>query len=382
MNLKDEISGDRINDTQRLNLLAMLDDVDALPTGRNRRTAPRLRYREQSVPIIITQPGGGTTTGSVPPRNLSATGISFLYWGFLHTGTQCQFTLRRRLGGTETIPATVRWCRLVSGYFHAVGAQFKRKIFPQLFVDPEQWSELSEAVDASAISGRVLAIDDQEMDRQLLKFHMSSTNADCITVGTIEEATARIATEPFDAVICDLNLGSATGEQAMRALREAGYKGPILAVTAETDPRRLKAAQNAGAAAILEKPYQPQKLLAVLSGWLSRRGGIASNSGNVIYSDLAGEPGMDAMIDQYIEQVSQFIQAIRKLSEQDDLASVRMHCQTLKGTGASYGFPLLSEAAKEAVTSLDASMSISESLMQIQRLDQIARRLASGKPMV
>jgi CheY-like chemotaxis protein len=360
--------------TEVLNQL--LDKLDALDAGdfRNRRSSARCVYRKTDVPVRIHHPGGSTSFKAVASRNLSATGLGFLYTSFLHNGTRVEVVLKRRLGGEDTIVGKVVFCAHVAGVFHQIGVKFGEKIFPKLYLDPGSYDEVDgEApVDAARLSGRVLYVDDQEMDRILMKHHLKPTKIEFVGVPGEKEALAEIAKGRFDVVLCDLNLETGPGEQVVKAIRNAGYNGPICMVTAETSQARLRAAQEAGAAGVLGKPYEQAKLIALLAGWLG-----STNKEEQIVSTLSGQTDSVDMLEKYVASVHEQIKEIQASAEQEQLEKLRVHCMNLKGSGSGYGFAVLSEAAKEAVKSLDATMSAAESAVQIQRLLDICRRLVA-----
>jgi CheY-like chemotaxis protein len=357
-------------------LQQLLDKLDALDGNdfRNRRSSARCSYRKLDVPIRVHHPGGSTSVKAVATRNLSANGIGFLYTSFLHNGTRVEAVLKRRLGGEDTIQGKVVFCAHVAGVFHQVGIRFNEKIFPKLYLDPGSYDEVdSEApTDVASLAGRVLYIDDQEMDRALMKHHLRGTKIEFFSCPGEKEAVELVQSQQFDVIMCDLNLESGPGEAAIKAVRNAGYGGPICLTTAETSPSRLKTAQDAGAAAVLAKPYEQSKLLSILSGWLS-----TVNKAEMIVSSLAAQADMKEMLEKYVDGVHELVKEIQHSADQENLDRLRVLCMNLKGSGSGYGFATLSEAAKEAVKSLDATMSAAESAIQVQRLIDICRRVSA-----
>jgi len=364
----------KITDSERQAMLDRLDASEAENPAKNKRIMPRVVFRKNDVSVRIFHPGGSVATSVVATRNLSAGGLSFLYNGFLHKGTKTEIILRRRLGGDDTISGTITHCALITRAVHLMGVRFEAKIFPKLYLDPSEWGVLDDEtqVEPSQLSGTILHIDDQEMDRVLLKHFLKGTKLDVISVGTLEEAIAAIKQRPIDCALCDLNLRSdLTINAYIPKLREAGYEGPIGIVTAETSPARLREAQDAGAGAMLSKPYEANKLLSLLSTWLS----AGASRDECIYSFLSDQESMRPLIAQYVEKVHALNRELRKQIEADKIEAVRQICQTLKGTGSGFGFAQLSEVARDAVTSLDGTCSVAESAMALQRLDGTCRRI-------
>lgn len=358
-------------------LTALLDKLDALDDSgsshRNKRQSVRCTFRRCDVNIRIHHPGGTTTARAVATRNLSANGIGFLYPSFIHTGTSCEVTLTRRLGGADLIKGKVVFCAHVGGVFHQVGMKFDEKIFPRLYLDPGSYAEVEADVpsDVTSLKGNVLYIDDQEMDRLLMTHHLKATSIRLTSVATQKDALAELQRTNFDVVLIDLNLETATGEEVVKLIRTGGYTGPVAAVTGETSPMRLQAAQSAGASAILAKPYEQPKLLALLGTWLN-----GATPSDPIYSTVEAGSDLAPMLAKYVENVRTLAQQLQVCADKDNFDKLRNICVALKGSGSGYGFGTVSDAAKEAVKNLDATMSAAESAVQVQRLIDICKRVS------
>ncbi|MBL8305855.1 MAG: PAS domain S-box protein [Rubrivivax sp.] len=76
---------------------------------------------------------------------------------------------------------------------------------------------------------------------------------------------------PFDAVLMDVQMPEMSGHEAARALREAGYRAPVIALTAAALVTEREAALAAGMDDFLTKPVDAEKLQAALLQWCRRR---------------------------------------------------------------------------------------------------------------
>ena len=85
---------------------------------------------------------------------------------------------------------------------------------------------------------------------------------------------------------------------------------------------------------------------------------------------------------KYIAEVQDIILEIKHAIEHNEIDNVKHLCRGLKGTGAGYGFAAITEAAAQAVTALDSSLSIAESMTVLVRLESLGVRLRAGKPVV
>lgn len=359
-------------------MLDRLDAAEADNPTKNKRTMPRVPFRKNDVAIRVYHPGGSVTTSLVTTRNLSAGGISFIYHGFLYKGTRVEIMLKRRLGGDDLISGVVTHSALISRVYHLIGVRFDDKIFPKLYLDPNEWGILDDSapIDPASLSGTVLHLDDQQIDRALLTHFLKGTRIKLVNASSLEEAIEITKKQPADCILCDLDFSREIPEVVVGALHRVNFNGPITILTAETSPSKLKALRDAGADAVLNKPYDAQRLISLLSTWL----GTGVTSEDAIYSTLADKESMQPLISQYIDRVHAMASELRKAMVADKRDRVRAICQSIRGTGAGFGFPYLSEVAHDAVKALDDSTNTSDILMQIQRLESACRRVSMKKP--
>lgn len=359
-------------------ILDQVDEQEQNIPAKNRRAHTRHTYRHAPISVRVTQPGGGVFELDVAGRELSAGGMSFLYRGFLHAGTGVRVNLHRRTGGQESVDTSVVWCRHIVGPHHLVGVKFRQKVSPSLFIesaadDPDD----GPAVDVTQLRGSLLVVDDQELDRMLLEHHIKGTAMKVTSVGNMESALAAVKHSRFDLVLCDLNLGSANGEELIHQLRKQGYQKPIVAVTADGSEARVRSAQAAGAQSVVLKPYDPKVLLTMLAGLIEKPD--PGDDDQPVYSELSGSPGADALVNHYIEKVRVLTTDLQEATQAGNLEGVRRVAQTLKGNGGGFGFHVLSASAKAVLDSLDASKSIESSLTELRRLESICSRLKPGQ---
>ena len=361
---------------QREELLDQLDKVSAASAVDNRRAHERMVLRATDVPFTVTHPGGGVGRFLVYARNISAEGMCFLHGGYLHAASHCKIDLVTTTGEQREITGRIVWCKHLTGPHHMVSAHFDQAIDPRDFVDRRHWpkSMVTAAMSQRDLAGRVLFLDDQEIDGDLLALHLRDTAVELVVAGHVGGALDELKRHSFDVVICDLNRGDTLGEHAIRSMREIGFRGPITVLTVETNPQRIDNANAAGANEVIRKPYDPPTFLKVLSKWLEIAG--ATTDELPIYSDLGDQPGMAKTIETYIKRVERKIHELRSAIQQDDFETVRGICQTLKATGSGYGFAALTEAADRAMVALDSSNALGESITQIQRLERLAKRLS------
>jgi two-component system NtrC family sensor kinase len=124
----------------------------------------------------------------------------------------------------------------------------------------------------------VLVVDDEESIRELVRDGLSARGASVDVAATSEEALVRVTQQPYDAILCDLNLSpgdtSSGREFRQRALDQLNamhgrVKPLFLFMTGDLVDRA--AAENTGDSSIrtLQKPFRISELIAILSETLS-----------------------------------------------------------------------------------------------------------------
>ena len=110
---------------------------------------------------------------------------------------------------------------------------------------------------------RVLIVEDDASNREVMRLVLEMAGHTVSTAGTGEEALERAELDKPDTVLLDLGLPDQTGTEVSAALRARGGEVPRIVITSgfSFEPRD---AASLGADAILQKPFMPELLLAVL----------------------------------------------------------------------------------------------------------------------
>jgi len=117
-------------------------------------------------------------------------------------------------------------------------------------------------------AGRVLLAEDHEVNRELFTLLLSRMGCEAKTARDGVEAVEMGCAETYDLVLMDIFMPRMSGYDAARALRERGYKGPIVAVTASALKGERENCIAAGMNDILVKPFKRDDLAAVLALYL------------------------------------------------------------------------------------------------------------------
>jgi response regulator RpfG family c-di-GMP phosphodiesterase len=118
---------------------------------------------------------------------------------------------------------------------------------------------------------RILLVDDEPALRELLRATLESADITVEEAGSALEAQAMLGRCRPDVIVLDLRMPGMGGAELCRRLKadEATSEIPIVLLTG-ADEEEAHAAQQAGAAALVRKPFSPLELLAVIEGLSGR----------------------------------------------------------------------------------------------------------------
>lgn len=304
---------------------ALLDKIDQRPgpAGSERRVEERHAYRKACL-IELTQPTGNVVTLRAPTRNLSRGGLAFLHHSFLHVGTKCRVQLVNTNNRPVRVDGTVSRCEYLEGGIHHVSVCFLQPIDINAFC-------------GKSLPPRILLVDDDPQIRRLVQLHLKSTAAEINEAENGQEALAITESQIFDMILMDVEMPVLDGMATLKALRERGYTGRIIALTALTGEGDRERLLEAGFDAYLGKPVSREALNHL----------IAQADEQPLFSTLEDADGASELINQFVNELGGLVSEIEKaLAGQNRDALVHL-TRTLKGNAGSYGFEPISLVARQ-----------------------------------
>lgn len=124
--------------------------------------------------------------------------------------------------------------------------------------------------DQTGINGRVLLVEDGPDNQRLIRFILQKAGADVTLaengkLGLDAALSAQTAGNPFDLILMDMQMPVMDGYTATALLRESGYRGQIIALTAHAMKGEIDKCLSAGCDAYLSKPIDRKTFLAEIS---------------------------------------------------------------------------------------------------------------------
>ena len=139
------------------------------------------------------------------------------------------------------------------------------------------FNELSRVTPVLASRRSLVLVEDEHDTRAILTRRLEAFGWICHAHASVESALRDPELFQADAIVTDLVLGnesSISGIELIPRLRALGIRTPVVLVTAFADAPRMKAALNAGAAYLLEKPFTTQALREVIDDVTSEDAGL------------------------------------------------------------------------------------------------------------
>lgn len=234
-----------------------------------------------------------------------------------------------------------------------------------------------------AENNKVLIAEDHPVNRKLMVTFLQKYGATVFTAEDGEQAIKQVQEHPeIDIIFMDIQMPVKNGIDATVELRSKGYKGIIIACTANNDTAEFKEYRDMGINDILVKPFKRDVVKQIIEKWNTvlsfpeaKTIVTLTDMNNKVSSiwdikDFMDTIGNDkklavSLMDDYVEQSKKLLIEIKEgLAKQEkDFATLQRLAHTLKGSSAAvsafklsdYGEKMNAAAKAKDAIALEAS---------------------------
>ena len=243
---------------------------------------------------------------------------------------------------------------------------------------------------ASFVGRRILIVDDNPDNREVLKFLLAESGcaADTAENGALGVKLALEAGrsgQPYDIILMDMNMPVMDGFEATRRIVAEGVESPVLALTAVAMADDEGRCREAGCVGYVAKPVVPSAFFATILSHL-RAGPTAddvpSGEKEAPVLSLVGNPRFEPLIRRYVASFPALAEALREHYEVGRMQELCTQVHRLRGTASNYGYPEISRAAGVCEDGIRAEAERAEIGRAIEVLEGLLWRVSArdGRP--
>ncbi|MGV7207606.1 ATP-binding protein [Oxalobacteraceae bacterium A2-2] len=188
---------------------------------------------------------------------------------------------------------------------------------------------------AARLSGRVLLVEDGADNRQLVAALLQRAGLEVLCAADGEQGVAMALAESPALVLMDIQMPLLDGLSATARLRAAGFRTPIVALTANVMAEERERYAAAGFDGWLAKPIEHAAFQRTLARYLAPAPAQE-------FTDL---PEFAAMCETYRASLAERLERLSGALRDGDWQAAEIEAHSIKGSGATFGCPASGAAA-------------------------------------
>ena len=361
---------------------------------------PEWRDKEPAVQIKVIDTGVG-----IKPENLKQ-----LFQPF----NQLDPSTSRKFGGTGLgLAITRQLISLMGGEVSAESTYGKGSVFTitiptgnlegvKILENPaeavvQKGSHRQQDLQKELSGVRILLAEDGIDNLRLIRTILQKAGAEVSIAENGRVAVKKAMEKPFDVILMDMQMPEMDGYEATGYLRSKGYHGPIIALTAHAMTSDRDRCLAAGCDDYLSKPIDRSLLISTVakfagvgksekdeSSEVKNNEHVSSDQQDaeqvpeVIYSEYADDEDLTEVIDDFVAGLRKQVEQMQQAASNNDHKTLQRLAHRLKGAGGSYGYPMLTEVARELEEAAKMEQTEQEMLL-LRRIADICIAIIRGR---
>ncbi len=231
---------------------------------------------------------------------------------------------------------------------------------------------------------RILLAEDGDTNLKLINLILTRAGATVTTVENGQMALEIAGRKPFDLILMDMQMPVMDGYTATSALRDAGFAGPIIALTAHAMKGDEEKCLAAGCTAYLAKPIDSNKLIRAIASRLAPHSAYGPEAPPSADAPLCStlpmdDPDFRALAAEFADCLPTKIETLREACDAGDLPQVASLAHWLKGVAGSVGFAAFTAPAAD-LEQLARSGTADGIGSLAEKIEDLARRVSVPEP--
>ncbi|WP_455233884.1 ATP-binding protein [Thiogranum longum] len=212
---------------------------------------------------------------------------------------------------------------------------------------PETGQRLNPVTNAAlpVLTGDVLLVEDNADNQNLISLYLRNLGATVSIAENGFEGVQKALNGKFDLVLMDMQMPVMDGLEATRTLRERGYTGPVVALTAGAMRSDIDRCLASGCDSFLSKPVVRAEFNDAVSRYLPASGAPPSQQNPIVSNVLQDVPDLADLVVKFVEQLPAMLAPVDRAWKTKDWETLKDKAHDLKGVGGGYGFPQLTAVA-------------------------------------
>ena len=236
----------------------------------------------------------------------------------------------------------------------------------------------------------ILVVDDNPHNLNIVSFLLEEHGAQVSTCSNGQEAVDIVtkASEQvcqFDIILMDMQMPVMDGYAAAHELRARSISVPVIALTAHAMTEDRDKCLSAGCNDYVAKPIDTKELYEAI-GRHVQISQVKSKSTPKVQMPLspslspmfANNPKFLVLVEQYVQSLPEVAEEIVMAQQNRNLSTLRTLVHRLKGTAGNYGYPQITEAARECEKSIDECNSMNQLTTSLDGLRELIENTAAN----
>ncbi|MFK7788292.1 MAG: response regulator [Phycisphaeraceae bacterium] len=351
-----------LSDRDKAKLLWAIDQADNIDVQPDKRRL-RVTCTNNEAVLTLKSDGGGETKLAMLARNLGRWGAALVHGRYIHLNSRCELSLQANNSMWHSMLGTVRHIRHIQGTVHELGVVFDEPIDLSEFVSlspSEETCYLRELADSMPetdgtevveLTNRVLVIDDFASDRKLMSHWLTQAGLSVMGASNARGAMVQVQEQIYDMLLVDYKLGTSSGIELIRELRETQFTAPIIAMSSDESAEAEQGMLDAGADLFMKKPFAAKQLIAATYELI---GIDATADIEPIFSKHKNDADMRPLLTEFTRGLAGYIDELRDANAQGNYDALESISHRLKGAGQGYGFDIISQQSAELLNTLNS----------------------------